>query len=79
MSKKRKSKRKDKGAKEKPSPFQKVTRRLEQYESAVAAHNAKMAKVPALDKAPANVVDALRVLADWFDALYQDAGTGRSG
>ena len=44
------------------------------YKEAIASHEAKMAKVPALDEQPKTAAQGLRFLARWFDAMYPDDG-----
>jgi len=36
-------------------------------------HNKRMAKIPSISR-PKTASEGLRFLADWFDAVYQDAG-----
>lgn len=38
----------------------------------IERYNARVAKVPSLPQRPRNVVEGLRFLATWFDALYPD-------
>lgn len=49
---------------------------INQLESSIFEHNKRMAAVPNIDP-PENVIEGLRFLAVWFDAVYEDAGTGR--
>jgi uncharacterized coiled-coil protein SlyX len=46
---------------------------LAEYKRAIEKHNQKMEAVP-LRKRPKNLESGLFVLADWFDAVYQDEG-----
>lgn len=49
-----------------------------ELKQAIESYNAKMAKVPHLEKPPASLVEALLFLADWFDVFYaeEDVKTG---
>lgn len=44
---------------------------LEDYEKAVAEHNAKMDAVPTLAERPKTAAEGLRFLAKWFEAMYR--------
>lgn len=44
------------------------------YAKAINQHNAEMAKVTSMRGVPQTAQEGMRVLADWFDRVYQDAG-----
>ena len=50
--------------------------RVAAYESEIGAHNSVMDSLPKHDR-PTDCAHGLHILADWFDSLYGDAGTGR--
>lgn len=50
----------------------------EALKKSISEHNKKNESVPTLgESSPATVQEGLLFLARWFDAVYQDAGTGR--
>lgn len=58
------------------SALAEARRQIQSYEIAIEKHNKKMASITQHGR-PETVQEGLRFLAQWFDDLYEDKGTGR--
>jgi hypothetical protein len=58
------------------SEYPKLNQSYDELAAAIESHNAKNNATPMASR-PKNAIEGLRVLADWFDFVYEDAGTGR--
>ena len=57
----------------------KLTAQLEAMQKEIELYNSRMASVPSLAEPPQSAPQGLRFLADWFDAVYDDAKDGKDG